>query len=89
MASRAFNREMLKRGVSVVTVGFPATPLVLGRVRFCLSASHSKEMLDEVNRDLFFRAAAIRDSLGAETCGRSGRFIKHASIETQSEETFS
>jgi hypothetical protein len=39
---------MLKRGVSVVTVGFPATPLVLGRVRFCLSASHTKEMLDEV-----------------------------------------
>jgi 7-keto-8-aminopelargonate synthetase-like enzyme len=45
---RAFNREMLKRGVAVVTVGFPATPLVLGRVRFCLSASHTKEMLDEV-----------------------------------------
>lgn len=45
---RAFNREMLKRGVTVVTVGFPATPLVLGRVRFCLSASHTKEMLDEV-----------------------------------------
>ncbi|CAF3638445.1 unnamed protein product [Rotaria socialis] len=44
----AFNREMLKRGVAVVTVGFPATPLVLGRVRFCLSASHTKEMLDEV-----------------------------------------
>ncbi|CAF0843593.1 unnamed protein product [Adineta ricciae] len=44
----AFNREMLKRGVSVVTVGFPATPLVLGRVRFCLSASHTKEMLDDV-----------------------------------------
>ena len=47
--SRAFNREMLKRGVAVVTVGFPATPLVLGRVRFCLSASHTKEMLDEVS----------------------------------------
>ncbi len=45
---RAFNREMLKRGVAVVTVGFPATPLVLGRVRFCLSASDTKEMLDEV-----------------------------------------
>ncbi|CAF1105596.1 unnamed protein product, partial [Didymodactylos carnosus] len=44
----AFNREMLKRGVAVVTVGFPATPLVLGRVRFCLSAAHTKEMLDKV-----------------------------------------
>lgn len=51
---RAFNREMLKRGVSVVTVGFPATPLVLGRVRFCLSASHTKEMLDEVNENCIF-----------------------------------
>jgi len=40
---------MLKRGVAVVTVGFPATPLILGRVRFCLSASHTKEILDEVN----------------------------------------
>jgi serine palmitoyltransferase len=44
---------MLKRGVAVVTVGFPATPLVLGRVRFCLSASHTKEMLDEVNSFCF------------------------------------
>jgi 7-keto-8-aminopelargonate synthetase-like enzyme len=45
---------MLKRGVAVVTVGFPATPLVLGRVRFCLSASHTKEMLDEVFFFCFF-----------------------------------
>ncbi len=44
---------MLKRGVAVVTVGFPATPLVLGRVRFCLSASHTKEMLDEVKKIFF------------------------------------
>ena len=42
---------MLKRGVAVVTVGFPATPLVLGRVRFCLSASHTREMLDEVKNE--------------------------------------
>jgi serine palmitoyltransferase len=43
----AFNREMLKRGIAVVTVGFPATPLTESRVRFCLSASHTKEMLDK------------------------------------------
>jgi len=43
----AFNREMLKRGVAVVTVGFPATRLTESRVRFCLSASHTKEMLDD------------------------------------------
>ncbi len=45
---RAFNVEMLKRGIAVVTVGFPATRLVESRVRFCLSASHTKEMLDKV-----------------------------------------
>ena len=38
---------MLKRGIAVVTVGFPATRLTESRVRFCLSASHTKEMLDE------------------------------------------
>ncbi|CAG0888837.1 unnamed protein product [Darwinula stevensoni] len=41
-------REMTKEGVAVVGVGFPATPLIESRVRFCLSASHSKEMLDKV-----------------------------------------
>ncbi len=46
--SRAVNREMLKRGCAVVTVGFPATLLTESRVRFCLSAGHTKEMLDHV-----------------------------------------
>ena len=49
---------MLKRGVSVVTVGFPATPLVLGRVRFCLSASHTQDMLDHVRRIVFRSSTA-------------------------------
>lgn len=40
--------EMIKRGIATVGVGFPATPLVQGRARFCLSASHTKEMLDKV-----------------------------------------
>ncbi|CAF0843612.1 unnamed protein product [Adineta ricciae] len=43
----AVNREMLKRGCAVVTVGFPATALTESRVRFCLSAGHTKEMLDD------------------------------------------
>lgn len=42
-------REMIKRGVATVGVGFPATPLVEGRTRFCISASHTKEMLDHVS----------------------------------------
>ena len=42
----AFSRECLKRGLAVVTVGFPATPLIESRARFCLSAGHTKENLD-------------------------------------------
>lgn len=38
---------MLKRGIAVVIVGYPATSLTESRVRFCMSASHTKEMLDE------------------------------------------
>jgi len=42
-------REMIKRGVATVGVGFPATPLVEGRTRFCISSAHTKEMLDHVS----------------------------------------
>ncbi len=37
----AFSREMLKRGVAVVVVGYPATPIITSRVRFCISAAHT------------------------------------------------
>jgi serine palmitoyltransferase len=43
----AFSRECLKRGLAVVVVGFPATPLVLSRARFCISAGHTREDLDK------------------------------------------
>ncbi|KAJ3076087.1 serine palmitoyltransferase component [Podochytrium sp. JEL0797] len=39
----AFSREMLKRGVAVVVVGYPATPIITSRVRFCISAAHTME----------------------------------------------
>ncbi|XP_076874265.1 serine palmitoyltransferase 2b isoform X2 [Brachyhypopomus gauderio] len=42
----AFGREMLKRNIGTVVVGFPATPIIESRARFCVSAAHSKEMLD-------------------------------------------
>ncbi|KAJ1104755.1 hypothetical protein NDU88_002164 [Pleurodeles waltl] len=42
----AFGREMMKRNIGVVVVGFPATPIIESRARFCVSASHTKEMLD-------------------------------------------
>ena len=42
----AASREMLRRGVAVVVVGFPATPLLTARMRVCISAAHSREDLD-------------------------------------------
>nr|XP_033808012.1 serine palmitoyltransferase 2 isoform X2 [Geotrypetes seraphini] len=42
----AFGREMLKRNIGVVVVGFPATPIIESRARFCVSAAHTREMLD-------------------------------------------
>eukprot|EP01062_Namystynia_karyoxenos_P020609 TRINITY_DN17800_c0_g1_i1.p1 TRINITY_DN17800_c0_g1~~TRINITY_DN17800_c0_g1_i1.p1 ORF type:complete len:574 (+),score=154.97 TRINITY_DN17800_c0_g1_i1:105-1724(+) len=41
----AFSRECLKRGLAVVVVGYPATPLIESRVRFCISAEHTREDL--------------------------------------------
>ncbi|XP_028421945.1 serine palmitoyltransferase 2-like isoform X2 [Perca flavescens] len=42
----AFAREMLKRNIGVVGVGFPATPIIESRARFCISAAHTKDVLD-------------------------------------------
>ncbi|XP_077994691.1 serine palmitoyltransferase 2-like [Glandiceps talaboti] len=42
-----FGRECLKRNLGVVVVGFPATPIIESRARFCLSAAHNKETLDK------------------------------------------
>ena len=43
----AFSREMLARGYAVVVVGFPATPMVESRVRFCMSAALSDQQIEE------------------------------------------
>lgn len=43
----AFSRECLKRNLAVVVVGFPATPLLLTRTRFCISAGHTREDLEK------------------------------------------
>ncbi|TRX88001.1 hypothetical protein FHL15_011103 [Xylaria flabelliformis] len=44
----AFSHEMLKRNISVVVVGYPATPLISSRARFCVSAAHNKDDLDRL-----------------------------------------
>jgi serine palmitoyltransferase len=43
----AFSREALARGLAVVVVGYPATPVITSRARFCISAAHNKAILDE------------------------------------------
>ncbi|CEG83280.1 Putative Serine palmitoyltransferase 2 [Rhizopus microsporus] len=43
----AFSREMLKRGIAIVVVGYPATPIISSRARFCISAAHTRKDLDE------------------------------------------
>uniref|UniRef100_A0A9J2PP96 serine C-palmitoyltransferase n=1 Tax=Ascaris lumbricoides TaxID=6252 RepID=A0A9J2PP96_ASCLU len=42
-----WGREMLKRRIGVVVVSFPATEMTESRVRICLSAAHTKAMLDK------------------------------------------
>ena len=41
-------RTLRERHVGCVYVGFPATELMKGRIRFCLSAGHTRQMLDQV-----------------------------------------
>jgi len=47
----AFSRECFARNLAVVVVGFPATPVVLSRIRFCISAAHTKaELVDALSK---------------------------------------
>lgn len=41
-----FSRLAFNRGLAVVVVGSPATPITLPRVRFCISAAHKREDLE-------------------------------------------
>ncbi|CAB3397750.1 unnamed protein product [Caenorhabditis bovis] len=64
-----YGRGMLERNIGAVVVSFPATHMTEGRVRFCISAAHSKDQLDEVLRHV--------DDLG----NRSGsKFSRRANL---------
>ncbi|XP_046849497.1 serine palmitoyltransferase 2-like [Xenia sp. Carnegie-2017] len=43
----ALSRELLKRGIASVVVGFPATSILESRARFCISAAHTRDQLDK------------------------------------------
>ncbi|XP_065919424.1 serine palmitoyltransferase 2-like isoform X2 [Dysidea avara] len=47
-----FSRECLRRKLGVVVVGYPATPIVEGRARICISAAHTREMLDKALKEI-------------------------------------
>ena len=38
----------MKRKLAVVVVAYPATPMISSRARFCISAAHTKEDIDEI-----------------------------------------
>ena len=46
--SRYLRLMLQKFNIVVVVVAYPATPLVSSRVRFCVSAAHTKEDIDRV-----------------------------------------
>ena len=47
-----FSREAFRRGLAAVVVGFPAVPLAMARVRFCVSAGHTREQLDQALQEI-------------------------------------
>ncbi|GAB6031791.1 serine palmitoyltransferase, long chain base subunit [Chamberlinius hualienensis] len=43
-----FTKMLVAHGIATVGVSFPAVPIDQSRIRFCISAAHTKEMLDKV-----------------------------------------
>ncbi|XP_056616578.1 serine palmitoyltransferase 3 [Triplophysa dalaica] len=64
----AFSRAMLERKIGVVVVGFPATPITEARARFCVSAAHTREMLDKVLQSLDELGDSIRLKFSRRRC---------------------
>ncbi|XP_064402986.1 serine palmitoyltransferase 2-like [Halichondria panicea] len=68
-----FSRKMLERKIATVCVGYPATPLSEGRIRICLSAAHTREMLDyalkEISEvgDMFMMKCSKRKKMKTQT----------------------
>jgi len=55
-----FSRRLFALSIAVVTVGFPATPLLLGRVRFCISAAHTIPDLKAALKEIKEVANSVR-----------------------------
>ncbi|XP_012495894.1 PREDICTED: serine palmitoyltransferase 3 [Propithecus coquereli] len=76
----AFARHMLEKKIGVVVVGFPATPLAEARARFCISAAHTREMLDTVLEAI--------DEMGDLLHLKYSRHVKSARPELYDETSF-
>ena len=52
--------KLIDQGVAAVVVGFPAVPLTAARIRFCISASHTRADLGIVLRSI----SKVGDDMG-------------------------
>jgi serine palmitoyltransferase len=78
----AFSRLMLEKfNIVTVVVAYPATPLVSSRVRFCVSAAHTKEDIDRV----LIACDVIGDMLGLKLSSREKRLSVQDIIRTSRE----
>ncbi len=70
----------MARGLAVVVVGYPATPIITSRVRFCISAAHTREDLDSVLE----RVSEIGDILGMKVSAR--KYIQPTETDEKKED---
>jgi len=77
----AFSRECLKRNIACVVVGFPATPLLMSRARFCISAGHTKEDLTWALNELDEIGNILLLKYGNERTAKKEKKIKRAERE--------
>lgn len=68
-----FSRMMLERKIAVVVVGYPATPLTSSRVRFCISASLTKDDLDLLLREVDEVGTLMRLKVSCEHSPKDGK----------------
>ncbi len=66
--------------MAVVVVGYPATPIITSRVRFCISAAHTRADLDMV----LGKVSEIGDILGMKVSAR--KYIQPAEATEVTEE---
>lgn len=66
----SFSRKCLERNVAVVVVGYPATSLVESRARFCVSACHTREDLEQALRVIKEVGEEIHTTYQPENIGK-------------------